>query len=114
MEIVKYICETLGIKKPMRLSSEFKLNTFKTDRIIDICKALKADTYLSGLGGKDYLEEDKLRDNSIKLVYQDFQHPVYSQLHMKDEKSFMPHLSMIDLLFNHGPESADILMGRRS
>ncbi|MBN1871183.1 MAG: WbqC family protein [Candidatus Omnitrophica bacterium] len=113
MALIKYIDSSLGIEKPVYLSSEFKLDTVKTQRIIDICKALKADTYLSGLGGKDYLEEDRLAESSIRLEYQDFHHPVYKQLNMKDKDSFIPCLSTIDLLFNHGPESIDILTGRK-
>jgi len=78
----------------------------KTDLIIDICKAVNADTYLSGTGGgKEYNDEAKLNANGIKLLYDDFHHPVYKQLW----GDFIPNLSILDLLFNHGQASSQIL-----
>jgi len=107
--IARHINSILGIDKPIYLSSQLDIKTTGTQHIIDVCKRLKADTYLSGIGGKDYLEEDKFKAHSIKLVYQDFKHPIYTQLNMKDEKDFIPYLSVIDLIFNHGPKSVDII-----
>jgi hypothetical protein len=78
----------------------------KTDLIIDICKAADADTYLSGTGGgKEYNDEKKLLSNGIELRYADFHHPVYKQLW----GDFIPNLSMLDLLFNFGAESSQLL-----
>lgn len=105
--IINYILDSLGIKKPIYFESKLNIKTMSTGRIIDICKALKADTYLSGTGGKDYLDEKAFDTNGIKLVYQDFKHPEYSQRHTP----FMPFMSAIDLLFNHGPDSLKILTG---
>jgi len=74
----------------------------KTDLIIDICKKLEADIYYSGTGGgKDYNDEELLKSNNISLKYSDFKHPVYPQLWGE----FISRLSIIDLLFNCGPES---------
>jgi len=114
IEIVSYLNSVLGIEKPVRLSSELDIKTQKTERILDICEALGADTYLSGGGGRDYLDEEKFRKAGIRLVYQDFEHPVYRQLHMKDEKDFLAEMSIVDLIFNHGPGSMDILLGGKS
>lgn len=110
--IVKYINQLLGIEKTIYFASRLNIKTAGTQHIIDTCKALKADTYLSGIGGKDYLEEEKFKTHSIKLIYQSFNHPVYTQLNMKDEKDFIPYLSIIDLIFNHGPDSLGILIGK--
>lgn len=82
----------------------------KTDLIIDICKALSSDNYLSGTGGgKEYNDEKKLNENGIKLTYSNFQHPQYKQLW----NAFMPNLSIMDLLFNHGKKSRNILLNSR-
>ena len=35
----------------------------------------------------------------------DYKHPIYNQLH----GDFIPNLSIIDLLFNEGPNSKNIL-----
>ena len=96
----------LGINRAVYLESQLNIETKNTGRIIDICKALSADTYLSGVGGKDYLEEGLFDASGIKLIYQDFRHPEYYQHHIP----FMPFMSAIDLLFNHGEESLGILI----
>ncbi|MDD5238613.1 MAG: WbqC family protein, partial [Candidatus Omnitrophica bacterium] len=107
IHLIKSINQFLGIDKKIYLESQFKINSASTQRIIDICQALKADVYLSGAGGKAYLEEEKFQQNNIKLIYQQFKHPEYTQLH----KPFLPFMSIIDLMFNHGPDSLKILSG---
>jgi len=109
VEIISYILKYLDIKTPVYFESDLDIKSAKTDRIIDICKKLKADTYLSGIGGRDYLEEDKFSKDGIKLKYQDFKHPVYHQQFMKDENDFLPLMSTLDFLFNEGAESRQIL-----
>lgn len=109
MHIIEYCLGQLAINTPIHFESELEINGTKTDRIIEICRKLKGDTYLSGSGGKDYLEEDKLVQVGIKLVYQDFKHPVYVQQFMKTEADFLPYMSVLDLLFNKGEHSNNIL-----
>jgi len=104
--IIKHIAGVLGIDKPMLLESQLNVKTSQTMRVVDICRALKADTYLSGAGGKDYLDEKQFDSNGIKLVYQDFQHPSYKQC----REPFMPCISIIDLLFNCGGGSLKVLL----
>jgi len=109
VEIINYILMCLGISKPIYFESILKTKSQHTDRIIEICEKLKADTYLSGMGGKDYLEEDKFSKRGIKLIYQEFKHPTYKQQFMSDENDFIPFMSILDLLFNEGPNSKQIL-----
>ena len=106
IHIIKHIAELLGINKPLILESQLNITTNKTSRIIDICKALKADVYLSGIGGREYLDEKQFESSGIKLIYQDFKHPQYKQCH----EPFIPCISIIDLLFNCGGESLKILI----
>lgn len=110
IHIIKYILDVLTIQTPLYYESALPVSSTKTDRIIDICRACKADIYLSGMGGKDYLEEDKFHNHTIRLIYQNFQHPVYNQHTMKAALDFIPYLSVIDLLFNEGVQSRDILL----
>jgi len=106
-EMLKYFVKTLGITTTLVLSSEMKnVEGFKTDLVINICKELGATTYISGVMGRDYLNEEKFRNENIKLVYQNYKHPRYTQLFGK----FEPYMSIIDLLFNYGPESLNIIM----
>ena len=92
-------------EKPSVLSSDFKLSEEPTDRLIDICKALGADIYLAGKGGADYMDLERFEKNKLKVMIQEFEHPVYPQLF----DGFQSHLSVVDLLFNCGPESMKII-----
>ena len=106
--IIGYILEYLQIVTPIQSDLALDVHAKSTDRIIEICKAVGADAYLSGAGGKSYLEEEKVASHGIRLSYQDFKHPEYPQLYGE----FIPYLSTIDLLFNCGKESANILIGK--
>ena len=108
---IKYLLKGLKIKTPLYNESEIGTSLQGTNRIIEICKRLKADTYLSGVGGKNYLEEEKFVQAGIKLEYQNFIHPVYHQRYMKGKDSFLLYMSALDLLFNEGEKSINILRG---
>lgn len=101
VHLTKCLLEYLEIKVPVYFESELDIEGEKTQRIINICKKLNADQYLSGIGAKDYLIEGEFSKHSIKLVYQEFKHPVYNQVY----PNFKPNMSIIDLLFNCGKDS---------
>jgi hypothetical protein len=73
--------------------------------LVEICKSVGADTYLAGQDGANYMNLERFEENNIKVIFQKFHHPVYPQLY--DE--FQSHLSIVDLLFNCGPESVNII-----
>jgi hypothetical protein len=80
-----------------------------TDAIVAIVQAAGADTYLSGSGGRGYLDADRLAAAGIDLVWQDFHHPVYPQ---RGGGAFVPNLSIVDALCELGPaKTADLLAG---
>jgi hypothetical protein len=98
--------ELLGLERKVVLSSSLQVETEDpTLRLVDICKALDGDTYLSGRDGAKYMDEDMFRSDRIQLVFQDFNHPDYPQCY----GPFEPNLSIIDLLFNCGSESLNII-----
>ena len=77
------------------------------ERLIAITKHFGADTYLAGGGGRDYMDLDRYERNGIKVLFQEYHHPVYEQRF----GAFEPFMSVLDLLFNHGPDSLKILRG---
>jgi hypothetical protein len=108
--IINKIKEALGIRTGVIKSSDLGIRTPSTLRLVDICKRLGAGTYISGPGGKNYLDESLFEKNGIKLVYQKYEHPEYRQVY----KGFCPYMSVVDLLFCTGPGSLDkIREGRR-
>ncbi|MFH2202916.1 MAG: WbqC family protein [Elusimicrobiota bacterium] len=101
-ELVDYLCAAFGIKVPFRTASEFAVNTTATRRLIDLSIAAGADAYLSGAGGKAYLEEELFAQQGRKLIYQQFTHPEYAQVF----PGFEPNMSAVDFLFNAEPDAA--------
>lgn len=108
---VKKLLETLGISTPVLVASE--LPSFPEDpdeRLIAIARHVEADIYLAGSGGRNYMNIDKFGQAGIKVRFQEYRHPVYRQLFA----GFEPFMSVVDLIFNHGNESLNILRGQRS
>lgn len=110
IEITTYLLKALGISTKLVYSSKLQKDGKKSDLVLSICKNLGAGTYLSGTFGKDYLELEKFQAANIQVLFQDYEHPVYKQ-HFE---GFVPYMSVIDLLFNEGKNSLDILMNRHS
>lgn len=76
-----------------------------SQRLVDICVHLGADTYLAGTDSIKYMDIERFRDAGIRVTFQEFQHPVYEQLF----HAFEYRMSAIDLLFNCGGKSIDII-----
>ena len=105
-ETIKQVLSWLEIKVKIVIESELGVSGQSTERLVNVCKKLGADTYISGIGGKRYLDEKLFEKNKIILKYQNYNPIKYTQ-HMS--KSFIPNLSIIDLLANAGSESGKLL-----
>jgi len=98
--------KSLGINVPIDTASTHDFQGNKSELVLDMCKKLGATSYIFGAQGRNYADVDSFLDCGIKVHFQDYKHPVYPQLH----GDFEPYMSVIDLLFNVGPESFDVLM----
>ena len=108
MFFIRGLAACIGIgDKQIVCSSGLPVDGDRIDRLIDLCRFFGADVFYEGVAGKNYIEEDLFRDQGIRVEYQDYKHPVYRQLYGK----FIPYLSVVDLLFNHGKESLSIITG---
>ncbi|OQX49957.1 MAG: hypothetical protein B5M46_02555 [Epsilonproteobacteria bacterium 4484_20] len=103
MTVIRYIREVLGITTPLLKASELEVGGDSTLLLLNICKKRKADIYISGRDGRNYLDVDMFENNHIKIVYHQFIHPEYTQFNTND---FMPYMSTFDLLFNYSAEEA--------
>lgn len=103
---VMLLKELLGIKTEIAVASEMDgLMDEPNQRLIAICRRYGADTYLAGTDGKTYMNVDMFRDAGINVIFQEFSHPIYNQLYSK----FEYFMSALDLIFNCGEESIDII-----
>jgi len=109
IRLLKSVLNIINLEKKLIKASELDIKGESTHLLINIIKKVGGDTYLSGFGGTNYQEESLFSKEGIRLQYTDFQHPVYPQLW----GDFMPNLSIIDLLFNCGPDSRKFLLGEK-
>lgn len=106
-EIALYMLRAFGIETKIVYSSDLGITTVKDVLVLDICRTLGADAYVSGPFGRDYLDPEAFGKENIALYFHDYVHPEYRQAFA----GFEPYMSAIDLLFNHGPDSLRILKG---
>lgn len=103
---LKAICDIIGIKTNFRWSSEFILLEERNERLVEICKNMGATDYYSGPSAKAYMNEELFKRENIKVHYFDNSgYPVYNQLHGE----FIHAVSIIDLIFNEGPDSSKFM-----
>lgn len=106
LAMLKFFLRVLGITVPIVIASDYDFVGTKSELVLDMCLKLGADEYIFGAHGKDYADSKAFEAAGIKPYFQDYTHPVYSQQH----GNFISHLSIVDLLFNCGDKSYDILM----
>jgi hypothetical protein len=98
--VIIRLAEHLGIKTRFVNLSELNIDGKSTEMLVSVCQALKARKYLSGPGGQKYLDPEQFRQAGIGLDYTKYQSRPYPQ----PWGEFVPGLSIIDALFNCGPE----------
>jgi len=104
--IIKKLCHFLGIERRFLQSSEIESEGLRsTDLLIHLIKQAGGDTYLSGAGGKKYMEMEKFAVNYLEVRFLTYTRLAYPQQY----EDFLPNLSIIDLLFNEGPNAVHIL-----
>jgi len=106
--LLALLCERLALRRPIHRSSTLGVAGDRCARLVEICRGIGCDRYYSGGAARDYLDVALFERAGIEVAFQDYGHPQYPQRH----GSFIPQLSIVDLLFNCGPASLGILTGR--
>lgn len=99
---IRYIADYLDIHTSIRISSELKKDeTLKgQEKVIEICKCLKADTYCNAIGGRSLYDKETFALNGIELRFlepEPFRYPQF-------KNEFVPSLSILDVLMFNGKE----------
>ena len=99
---IEAICDVLGIGTKLSWSTDYEAEEGKSERLVSLCRAAGASTYLSGPNAKDYLDEEAFEAAGIAVRYMDYEgYPVYEQRH----PPFDHHVTALDLIFNTGAEA---------
>ncbi len=88
--LVELLCEKMALSRRAYRSSRLEIMEGRCERLINICRKLDCDTYYSGAAARDYIDLEAFRHAGIEVV-------------------FVSHLSVIDLMFNCGPQSVSII-----
>lgn len=113
MFFIREIAKYLNINTQIALSSDFGITAGGTvERVINICKYFNATHFYNGPKGKELYKDEKedFAKQGIVLEIQEYQHPEYPQLFGE----FIPYLSVIDLLFNRGKHSLEIILSGKN
>jgi len=105
LAVTGLICGWLGLERRMLRASALGISGKQSERLLALCQHAGAQRYLSGDSARDYLDTELFAQHGIEVEWQNYVHPVYPQQH----GAFVPYLSIVDLLFNCGEESAAIL-----
>ena len=108
--VTDLLSQHLGITTRRVLASTLLAREDPTDRLIDLCRAVGGRLYLAGESGPSYMDVSRFLQAGIAIQVQSYSHPEYPQRY----QPFVSHLAVVDLLFNCGPQSLEILRsGRR-
>jgi hypothetical protein len=99
---IEAICGVLGIRTPISWSTDYEADEGKSERLISLCGAAGAATYLSGPSAKGYLDEEAFAAAGVSVLYMDYEgYRVYDQRF----PPFDHHVTVLDLIFNTGSEA---------
>lgn len=102
LNITFRLCDLFELdKSKMIKSSSIKYEGNATDMLVSITGFLEGTAYMCGGGASNYQEDEKFDKAGIRLIYQNFAHPVYPQLNTTE---FVPGMSVIDVIMNCGIE----------
>lgn len=107
MAFLTWVMGILEINIPVVRLSDLPVGGQKSELLISACQAVNADTYLSGIGGKEYMDLDLFEAADIQVLWQEFKPPTYPQLF--EATGFIPNLSILDVLFCCGPNTRQFL-----
>lgn len=103
---LKAICEILDINTPVTWSTDYDSAGQKTQKLLSLCQQAGATTYLSGPAAKVYLDEVLFQKEGIAVEWMDYGgYNEYPQLY----PPFQHQVSVLDLLFNVGPDAKKYL-----
>lgn len=103
LHLTQLFLKWMKIEKHILKSSEMKSHGKNSDLVLNLCLEVKAKTYISGDGGKNYLDEKSFEEAGIKIIYRSPELPLpYPQLY--PAAGFINHLSALDLILNCGEE----------
>jgi hypothetical protein len=111
LRLLRWFLEILGIRTSVVRASSLGQGGKRTELLANICQKLGATQYVTPLGSAAYLldEMSSFRKSCVQVCFQNYTHPEYRQMF----PPFLSHACLLDLLFNEGSRSAEIVRSGR-
>ncbi len=101
LPLLEALRQCLDIATPTVTASTLGVTSTGTQRLLDLCRKVGASVYLSGPGGRAYLNQGLMERAGVEVRWQQYRVPPYPQLH----GPFLPGLSTVDALLCCGPDA---------
>ena len=98
--ITNFVIQELDIDTKIIYDTDYNFKEKKTARLIEMCKKINADTYLSNLGSQSYVDLNLFKKKKINHFFMNFKQESYKQ----KKSGFIPNLTIFDMLFFCGKE----------
>lgn len=106
---IEMLMDMLDVKIPWILSSDLNPKGKKNDLLVDLLEKVSATHYVSGVGAIDYFDPEPFARSDIEIIWQKYVPVKYEQKF----GDFIPYLTSLDLLFNHGIKTSRELLRRQ-
>jgi hypothetical protein len=104
--MLEIFLKLLKIDIPVVRATDYSFVGHKSDLVLDMCQKLGATDFIFGEQGRNYADVDSFARSGIRIFFQSYNHPTYPQIN----GPFMPYMSVLDLLFNVGSSSREVIM----
>lgn len=103
---IQALCDYLDITTPLLSDKIFDLTGDASQKLLNICKALNATTYVSGPTAKAYLDVSRFSAAGIEVEWMSYEgYPQYPQLHGEFEHG----VSILDVMVHTGRAAKDFI-----
>ena len=101
--ILKYLIKELNIKTKIISDKKFNFIKKKNELLIEMCKKIEANTYISNLGSQTYIDLELFKKKKINHFFINYKNQNYKQY----SNTFVPNLSIFDMLFFCGSQKTE-------
>lgn len=107
---IKIIIDYLEIDTKVIISSEIEMDhsLANRDRVVEICKKLKADQYINPIGGTELYDKKDFKANGVVLNFLKTDPLKYKQF----DNPFTPNLSIIDVLMFNSKDNVKKMLSK--
>lgn len=106
--VIRQLCAWLQLDVAIHRASDLNVSGSSSQLLLEICLAAGATEYVAGPSARDYLDESLFEAEGIRVRHAWYEQQPYPQ---GGSDGFVESLSVIDLLFNCGDRSRDVVVG---